>query len=131
MRAQGLFHAWRLCESLNGRPWHRELQTLEWHYVPLVHALLCFLVRMPCLLATAWAWLTTLACKSHARWLEQGEKIGLRDLAAKAQRQQQRNKSKKSIKLSVVGHSRQPTDKKNSSICLKKVCSSSRNTITC
>ena len=23
---------------------------------------------------TAWAWLKTLACKSHARWLEQGEK---------------------------------------------------------
>ena len=72
-------------------------------------------------------------CLQESRPLARARRkeLSLRDLAAKAQRQQQRNKSKKSIKLSVVSRLRRPTDKKNSSICLKKVCSSSRNTITC
>ena len=79
------------------------------------------------LLATAWAWLKTLACKSRARRKE----LSLRDLAAKAQRQQHRNKSKKSIKLSVVSHLRLPTLIRRTVNCLKKFCSSSRNTFTC
>ena len=72
-------------------------------------------------------------CLQESRPLARARRkeLSLRDLAAKAQRQQQRNKSKKSIKLSVVSQLRQPTDKKNSSICLKKVCSGSRNTFTC
>ena len=73
---------------------------------------------MPCLLATAWAWLKTLACKSHARWLEQGEKeLSLRDLAAKAQRQQQRNKL---LKLLVVSQLRQSTTRRTCQFVLKR-----------
>ena len=70
-------------------------------------------------------------CLQESRPLARARRkeLSLRDLAAKAQQQQQRRKSKKSIKLLVVSHLRRPTDKKDSSICLKKVCSSSRNTI--
>ena len=54
-------------------------------------------------------------CLQESRPLARARRkeLSLRDLAAKAQRQQQRNKSKKSIKLSVVSHLRLPTDKKN------------------
>ena len=62
-------------------------------------------------------------CLQESRLLARARRkeLSLRDLAAKAQRQQQRNRSKKSIKPSVVSQLRRPTDKKNSSICLKKV----------
>ena len=90
--------------------------------MPLVHALLCFLVRMPCLLATAWAWLRHFLAKSHVRWLEQRRKeLSLRGLSGQSVATAAAEEiTRNSFKPLVVSQLRRSTKKKNSSICLKK-----------
>ena len=56
------------------------------------------------------------------------KELSLRDVAAKAQRQQQR---KKFLKPLVVSQLRRSTKKKKLVNLFEEVCSSSRNTITC
>ena len=83
--------------------------------MPLVHALLVFLVRMACPLATAWAWLKTLACKSHARWLEQGEL----SLDGQSSDNSSGRNNKKSLNRRWLVDRDDSIDKKNSSMVRK------------